>query len=155
MGFVIAMGADHGGVELKEDLKPLLEGLGHEVRDLGSHGNEPVHYPIFGSKVSRGIVAGRADHATLICGTGVGMSIVANRFPGVRAALCQDLYTAVMSRRHNDANCLALGGRVIGKGLANEIVKVWLDTRFDGDRHQSRLDMIRELEQDLLRTGGK
>lgn len=152
---IIAMGADHGGIELKEDLKPLLRELGHEVRDLGPQGPEPVHYPVFAAQVSGQLVASRADRGILICGTGIGMSIVANRFPGVRAALCHDLYTALMSRKHNDANCLVMGGRVVGKGLAREIVKIWLDTPFEGERHLERLDLIQKVEQEILRIGGR
>jgi ribose 5-phosphate isomerase B len=151
MEFVIAIGADHGGVELKEDLKPFLEELGHEVRDLGTHSTGSVHYPVFGSQVARELASARVDRGILICGTGIGMSIVANRFPGVRAALCHDQYTASMSRRHNDSNCLVLGGRILGKSLAREILKVWLDTPFDGDRHHERLDLIQKLEEEILR----
>ena len=153
--YIVAIGADHGGVELKKDLKALLEERGHEVRDLGTHGSESLHYPVFGALVASELAASRVDRGILICGTGIGMSIVANRFPGVRAALCHDLYTALMSRKHNDANCLVIGGRVVGQGLAREIVKVWLDTSFEGERHLQRLDIIQKVEQEILRTGGR
>lgn len=154
MKYRIAMGADHGGFELKEELKRFLEGLGHQVLDFGTSGEEPVHYPMFAAEVARQISTGQVDRGILICGTGIGMSVVANRFPGVRAALCHDLYTAIMSRRHNDANCLALGGRVLGKGLAREMVRAWLETPFDGGRHELRLAQIRELEQNILDHAG-
>jgi ribose 5-phosphate isomerase B len=154
MRYRIAIGADHGGFELKEELKGFLREMGHQVQDLGTHGEESVHYPGFAVLVARQISQGEADRGILICGTGIGMSIVANRFPGVRAALCHDLYTAIMSRKHNDANCLALGGRVLGKGLAKEMVRVWLETPFEGGRHELRLAQIRELEKQIPDKGG-
>lgn len=128
--------------------------MGHQVLDLGTHGQESVNYPYFAALVARRLHQGEADRGILICGTGIGMSIVANRFPGVRAALCHDLYTAIMSRKHNDANCLALGGRVLGKGLAKEIVRVWLETPFEGGRHELRLAQIRTLEEEIPDQGG-
>ncbi len=151
----IAIGADHGGFELKEEIKPLLEELGFRVIDVGTLSGESVHYPSFAARVARLISSGEVEKGILICGTGIGMSIVANRFPGVRAALCHDLYTAIMSRRHNDSNCLALGGRILGKELAKEIVRVWLETPFDGGRHRERLCMIEELERELGRAHEK
>ncbi len=154
MRYRIAIGADHGGFELKEELKRFLEEMGHQVQDLGTQGEESVHYPSFAALVARQLLGGQADRGILICGTGIGMSIVANRFPGVRAALCHDLYTAIMSRKHNDANCLALGGRVLGKGLAKEIVKLWLETPFEGGRHELRLAQIKELEKKIPDQGG-
>jgi ribose 5-phosphate isomerase B len=149
MRYRIAIGADHGGFELKEELKGFLLELGHQVQDFGTNGEESVNYPGFAAQVARQLSCGKADRGILICGTGIGMSIVANRFPGVRAALCHDLYTAIMSRKHNDANCLALGGRVLGKGLAREMVRVWLETPFEGGRHAIRLAQIRELEREV------
>jgi len=154
MRYRIAIGADHGGFELKEELKGFLREMGHQVQDLGTQGEESVHYPGFAVLVARQICQGEADRGILICGTGIGMSIVANRFPGVRAALCHDLYTAIMSRKHNDANCLVLGGRVLGKGLAKEMVRVWLETSFEGGRHELRLAQIRELEKQIPDQGG-
>lgn len=154
MRYRIAIGADHGGFELKEELKKLLQEMGHVVQDLGTQGEQSVDYPGFAALVARKVCQGEADRGILICGTGIGMSIVANRFPGVRAALCHDLYTAIMSRKHNDANCLALGGRLLGKGLAKEIVKVWLETPFEGGRHELRLAQIRELETEIPDKGG-
>jgi ribose 5-phosphate isomerase B len=146
----IAIAADHGGVELKEDLRLFLQGLGFTVKDLGTHGSQSVHYPQYGALVAEEISSARVARGILICGTGIGMSMVANRFPGVRAALCHDSYTAAMSRRHNDANCLVLGGRLLGKGLAREMVQIWLETPFDGGRHQLRLSQIVDLERGLL-----
>ncbi len=154
MRYRIAIGADHGGFELKEELKGFLLEMGHQVQDLGCYGQQSVNYPDFASLVARSLCNKEADRGILICGTGIGMSIVANRYPGVRAALCHDLYTAIMSRKHNDANCLALGGRLLGKGLAKEIVKVWLETPFEGGRHELRLAQIRELEKGISDQGG-
>jgi ribose 5-phosphate isomerase B len=153
MKYIISMGADHGGVELKDDLKSFLRDLGHEIMDHGTHGTDSVHYPFYGAAVARTVASGRAERGILICGTGIGMSMVANRFPGVRAALCHDLYTTLMSRRHNDANCLVMGGRLLGKGLAREMVKAWLETPFEGGRHSLRLDQIEGLEQEILGRG--
>ncbi|MGQ9652528.1 MAG: ribose 5-phosphate isomerase B [Thermodesulfobacteriota bacterium] len=149
MKTIVAMGADHAGVELKEELKSLLVDLGYQVRDMGSNGPEPVDYPEYAARVARELISGRAQRGILACGTGIGMSIVANRFPGVRAALCHDLRTALMSRRHNDANCLVLGGRLLEKGLAREITRAWLEEPFEGGRHKVRLDRIRELEMEI------
>ncbi|HXZ35090.1 MAG TPA: ribose 5-phosphate isomerase B, partial [Thermodesulfobacteriota bacterium] len=138
----IALGSDHAGFELKEDLRSFLAERQVEVLDLGAFGEAPVDYPDVAIKVAGKVSRGEVERGLLICGTGIGMSIVANRFAGVRAALCHDPYTARISREHNDANLLALGGRLIGKGLAREILKVWLETEFQGGRHQKRLDKI-------------
>jgi ribose 5-phosphate isomerase B len=126
-------------------VKVLLD-LGVQVEDLGcSSPDESVHYPLFGKKVVDAVLSRPRGRGILICGTGLGMSITANRFPGIRAALCYDVSTAVMSRRHNDANLLVLGGRMIGPQLAREIVQAWLTTPFDGGRHQERLDLLEKL----------
>ena len=138
----IAIGSDHGGFELKEHLKGVIEELGHEVRDCGCHSKESTDYPVYGKAVAELVVTGAVDRGVLICGTGIGMSMVANRFPGIRAALCHELYTARMSRAHNDANILCLGARVIGPGLSEEMVKVWLNTPFEGGRHQRRISLF-------------
>jgi len=143
----IALGSDHAGFELKEDLRAFLAERQVEVQDLGAFGEAPVDYPDVAIKVAEKVSRGEVERGLLICGTGIGMSIVANRFAGVRAALCHDPYTARISREHNDANLLALGGRLIGKGLAKEILKVWLETEFQGGRHQKRLDKITGLEE--------
>jgi RpiB/LacA/LacB family sugar-phosphate isomerase len=142
----VIIGSDHGGFELKEDLKAQLADLKIEVVDVGTSSAASVDYPDFGSAVAAQVSSGTFDRGILICGTGIGMSMVANRFPGVRAALVHDLYTARLSREHNDANLLVLGGRTTGKGLAREILKVWLETSFEGGRHARRVDKIMELD---------
>ena len=138
----IVIGCDHAAYEMKEKLKAYLLKRGESVEDVGPHDNTSVDYPDYGKKVAGLVSEGRYGRGILLCGTGLGMSMVANRFPGVRAALCHDLFGAAMSRKHNNANILVLGGRVTGETLAEEIVKVWLETPFEGDRHQRRLDMF-------------
>ena len=145
----IVTGADHAGWELKEAINRLLKELNHRVQDLGTFDETSVDYPDFGIKVASAVAGGKADRGILVCGTGIGMSMVANKHPGIRAALCHDLYTARLSREHNDANILVLGGRVIGKGLALETVRVWLETEFLGGRHSVRLEKIKEWEEKL------
>ncbi len=142
----VISGSDHGGFELKEDLKAQLADLKIEVVDVGTNSETAVDYPDFGRAVAAQVSSGKFDRGILICGTGIGMSMVANRFPGVRAALVHDLYTARLSREHNDANLLVLGGRITGKGLAREILKVWLEASFEGGRHARRVDKIKELD---------
>jgi ribose 5-phosphate isomerase B len=151
----IGLGSDHAGFELKEDLRSYLAGQKIEAIDMGAYNEGPVDYPDIGARVAEKVSRGEIDRGILICGSGIGMSIVANRFPGVRAALCHDLYTARISREHNDANLLILGGRLIGKGLAREILKVWLETEFQGGRHQRRLEKILALEERILREAKK
>ncbi len=146
----VAVGSDHGGYRLKEFVKGLLERWGHQVVDMGTHSEESVDYPQFAKAVAEAVVSGRVDRGVLVCGTGIGMSIVANRFPGVRAALCHDTYTARMSRLHNDANVLVLGGRVLGEGVVEEMLKVWLETPFEGGRHKRRLDKLSLLEKEIV-----
>jgi ribose 5-phosphate isomerase B len=146
----LAIGCDHGGFELKEEILKFLKTISNiQVSDFGPAGKDSVDYPDFGAKVSEAVSKGAMDRGILICGTGIGMSIVANRYPGVRAALCHDHFTAQMSREHNDANVLVMGERVIGKGVALEIVKTWLDTEFAGGRHQKRLDKITDIEKSI------
>ena len=142
----IAIGSDHGGFELKKEIHSILIGLGHDVRDLGCYSPDSVDYPIQGREVAKSVASGQCERGILVCGTGIGMSIVANRIPGVRATLCHDLFTARMSREHNDSNILCMGGRVIDPGLAEEMVKVWLMTPFKGGRHSRRIAMIDSLE---------
>lgn len=143
---IIAIGCDHAGYPLKTEVLKLLKKMGVTVEDLGCEGSEEsVHYPIYGKKVVDAVRSRPGARGILICGTGLGMSVIANRFPGIRAALCYDIFTAIMSRRHNDANLLVLGGRVTGPDLAKEIVRVWLTTPFDGGRHQERLDLLEKL----------
>jgi ribose 5-phosphate isomerase B len=136
----IIIGSDHAAYQMKETIKSYLVSEGFNVEDTGPMGVDSVDYPDFGIKVASSISCGKYKRGILMCGTGLGMSMVANRFPGVRAALCGDIFPAVMSRQHNDANILVLGGRVVGDVLALEIVKTWLQTEFDGGRHQQRLD---------------
>jgi ribose 5-phosphate isomerase B len=145
----IAIGCDHAGAELKRELIPLLDELHIGYVDYGTDSSESVDYPDFGEKVSEAVASGNAERGILICGTGIGMSIVANKFPGVRASLCNDLFTARMSRLHNDANILVIGGRVVGKDLAREILKTWVSTPFEGGRHSRRLDKISRIEDRL------
>lgn len=146
MKLVIA--SDHAGYELKEEIRKYLEGSAHEVIDVGTYGPESVDYPAFGQKAAKLVAEGSVQAGILVCGTGVGMCIVANKVKGVRAVLVSDVYVAAQSRRHVDTNCLVLGGQVIGRGLAREIVRVWLETPFEGGRHSRRIEQIRELEHD-------
>ncbi len=143
----VGLASDHGGFGLKEDLRALLKSMGVDSVDLGSFDETSVDYPDFGIQVAEKISRGELERGILICGTGIGMSVVANKFPGVRAALANELYSARCSREHNDANILVLGGRVVGPGLAREIVKIWLETPFSGGRHQRRLEKITALEK--------
>jgi len=145
----IAIGCDHAGLELKDEIIKVLSGLGIDCIDYGTNTPESVDYPDFGEKVSGAVSSGEIERGILICGTGIGMSIVANKFPGIRASLCNDLFTAQMSRRHNDANVLVIGGRIVGKDLAKEIVKTWVNTPFDGSRHVNRLKKITLIEDRL------
>ena len=142
----ISIGCDHAGFDLKEKVKRLLEETSHEVSDEGAFSEEFVDYPDFAARVARAVSEGTVEKGILICGTGIGMSIVANKFEGVRAALCHNLETAQMSRLHNDSNVLALGSRVLEPEVALNIVREWLQTDFDGGRHQRRLDKIKGLE---------
>lgn len=149
----IAIGSDHAGFGLKEVVLGLLGSLNINVIDCGTKNTESVDYPDFGARVSELVSSGEVERGILICGTGIGMSMVANKYPNVRAALCNDLFSAKMSRMHNDANILVLGGRVIGKDLAAEIVKVWLSTPFEGERHLKRLNKIKKIEEKLNNNG--
>lgn len=143
----IAIASDHAGRELKEDLKAFLkESEIVNAVDMGSNGDESVDYPDYGIPVAEKVSKGELEKGILICGTGIGMSIVANKFPNVRAALVNDVYSARMAKEHNNANILVIGGRIAGKGLAREMVRTWLGAKFEGGRHQRRLDKIREIE---------
>lgn len=135
----IAIGSDHGGYQLKEHLVAKLSAEGFEISDLGTNSDESVDYPDFAEQVCRRVLDGEADIGILVCGTGIGMSMAANRHRGIRAALCHNEYSARMSREHNNANVLCLGDRVIGPGLAESIVAVWITTQFSGGRHQTRI----------------
>lgn len=144
----IAIGSDHAGFELKEFLIPMLREMGHEPIDVGAYSLEDEDdYPDFALKVADLVRGGEAERGIVICGTGIGSSIAANKVKGIRAALCHDTFTARLSREHNDANVLALGGRILGKELALEIVKVWLNSDFSGGRHKRRLDKIKKIEE--------
>jgi ribose 5-phosphate isomerase B len=136
----IAIGSDHGGFELKQCIAALLKDRGDSVIDLGADSAASVDYPDFATEVCEKVLSGEAEYGILVCGTGIGMSMAANRYRGIRAALCHDEYTARLSREHNSANVLCLGGRVLGQGLAECIVEAWLDTEFRGGRHQKRID---------------
>ncbi len=138
----IVIGADHGGYEMKEMVKAFILSLGHEVADVGCFSSASVDYPVFAKNVGEQVQNGTCSAGILICGTGIGMSMVANKLKGVRAALCHDDYTARMSREHNNANVLCLGARVIGNGVAEGIVKTWLETDFAGGRHQRRIEQF-------------
>jgi len=144
----IAIGSDHAGYELKAYLGQMLTG-GHDVVDIGTDCLDSVDYPDYAVKVARLVAARQVERGILVCGTGVGMSIAANKVCGIRAALAFDLYTAMQSRRHVDANILVLGALVTGKGLAAEIARVWLETPFEGGRHEGRIEKIRRLEHDF------
>ncbi|MEE8398556.1 MAG: ribose 5-phosphate isomerase B [Desulfobacterales bacterium] len=138
----IVIGSDHGAFQLKEKVKAFLGERGLVVEDFGVPSEAPVDYADIGVKVAGAVSAGTYGRGILMCGTGLGMSMIANRFPRVRAALCNDLFSVIMSRQHNDANILVIGGRVTGDVLAFEMVKVWLETPFDGGRHQARIDKL-------------
>jgi ribose 5-phosphate isomerase B len=144
----IAIGSDHGGFHLKEELIREIEKLGHQVTDYGCTCADSVDYPDYASEVCLKVVSGEADRGILICGTGIGMSIAANKIPGIRCALVHDVFSAKATREHNDSNVLAMGARVIGPGLAAEIVKVWLSTPFSHDeRHKNRIGKVKALEE--------
>lgn len=138
----LVIGSDHGGFALKEVILPLLAELGHTVEDVGCFDSGSVDYPGFADQVCKKVAAGEVEKGILICGTGIGMSMAANKHEKIRAALCSDHFTAQMSREHNDANILCLGERVTGPGVAGEIVTVWLATSFGGGRHQRRIDLF-------------
>jgi ribose 5-phosphate isomerase B len=148
---MIVLGSDHGGLVLKEAVKDLLNERGIVFEDCGTDNGDSVDYPDFGEKVACKISSGAAEKGVLCCGTGIGMSIVANKFPHVRAALVTDAFMARMAKEHNNANILVLGGRVMDETKAKKIVAVWLDATFEGGRHQGRLDKIEVLERELCK----
>ena len=143
----IAIAADHAGFELKEIIKEYLKKSGNEVTDFGTTTTESVDYPDFAMPASRSVASRESDRGILICGSGQGMAISANKIKGIRAALCNDLYSAKMSRLHNDSNVLAIGGRVLGRDIAVEVVKTWLETGFEGGRHQRRVDKMNSINE--------
>ena len=144
---MIVIGSDHGGLNLKTALNSYLKRRGVEVTDAGTNGDASVDYPDFGQKVAETVISGDAELGILICGTGIGMSITANKIPGIRAALVTDVFMARMAREHNNANVLVLGGRVLDEQKACDLVGAWLDATFEGGRHQARLDKITALEK--------
>ncbi len=143
----IALGADHGGYQLKNIILDHLKEQGYETLDLGTNSDESVDYPKFAFAVGQAVRENEADLGILVCGTGIGVSMTANKIPGIRAAVCTDTYCARMTREHNDANILALGARVVGSGLALDIVDAFLKTEFAGGRHARRVDMMAQVEQ--------
>ena len=144
----VAIGADHAGFSLKQDLVKYVKGLGHEVFDLGTDSGDPVDYPDYAEAVGRAIVDGRAERGVLVCGSGVGASVAANKIAGIRAGLCHDTYSAHQGVEHDDMNVLVLGARVIGPELARELVRVYLEARFSGEeRHRRRLEKVMALEE--------
>ena len=143
---VVALGADHAGYSMKEDLKTWLVGQGHRVVDVGTHTRDSVDYPDFARQVADAVTSGSAERGVLVCGTGIGMMMAANKLDGIRAALCLDPHMARMSREHNDANVLALGARLTEEPRAREILGVWLDTAFAGGRHVGRVEKLMALE---------
>lgn len=147
----IGLASDHGGFELKNDLIAFLTSRGLEPIDLGAFSDEAVDYPDFGIRVAEKVSRGELERGILLCGTGIGMCIVANKFAGVRAALAHDPFSSRCSREHNDSNILVMGGRIIGKELAREILRVWLDTPFAGGRHQRRVEKIKALEAETMK----
>ncbi|MGA9521663.1 MAG: ribose 5-phosphate isomerase B [Myxococcaceae bacterium] len=142
----IAIACDHAGLSLKRELVDALKARGHECRDFGAHNGESVDYPDFASEVARAVRGGDVDRGVLVCGTGIGMSIVANKYRGVRAALCTSEFEARMARAHNDANVLCLGERVVGLGLGRAILEAFLDQGFEGGRHEKRVKKIHDAE---------
>ena len=144
----VAIGADHAGVELKTHLVAELVRLGHQPIDLGTDGPEPVDYPPICAAVGRAVMAGEAECGIVLGGSGQGEQMAANKVHGVRAALCNDLYTARLSRQHNDANVLSIGGRIVAAGLASEILELWLTTPFEGGRHEARVAQIADIERE-------
>ncbi len=143
----IAIGNDHAATALKFEIMEYVKGLGHEVINFGTDSNDSCDYPEFGEKVGRAVVAGEADCGILICGTGVGISIAANKVNGVRAAVCSDSATARLVKEHNNANILAFGARIVGSELAKDMVKSYLEAEFGGERHQRRIDLLHEIEK--------
>ncbi len=145
---VIAVGADHGGFELKEAVKKHLEARGIEYKDFGCYSTDSVDYPVVAKELGKAVAAGEFERGLLFCGTGIGISMAANKVKGIRAACCSDYFSAKYTRLHNDANVLCMGGRVVGAGLACELVDVFLDTEFEGGRHQRRIDLLMNIEKE-------
>ena len=143
---MIAIACDHAALEMKAEVIKILEERGLEYEDFGTYTTDSCHYPIYGARAANAVASGKCDRGIVICGTGIGISLVANKVKGIRCSLCSDSYSAKMTRAHNDSNMLAMGARVIGIEVAKEIVAAWLDTPFEGGRHQTRVDMITAIE---------
>jgi ribose 5-phosphate isomerase B len=143
----VAIGSDHGGFDLKEAVSAVIRELGHEVVDKGVHDRTSVDYPDFAAKVAEAVVTGECERGVLICGTGIGMSIAANKVPGIRAALCNEIFSAQMAREHNDANILCLGARVVGPSVAEGIVRAYFTSSFAGGRHANRVAKLKALDE--------
>ena len=143
---MIAIGSDHGGFELKKEVMAHLDARGLEYKDFGTYSDASCDYPVYGKAVAKAVASGECERGIIICGTGIGISISANKVKGIRAALCGDCYSAEMTRRHNDANILAMGARVLGPGLALKIVDTFLNTEFEGGRHARRIALISDIE---------
>ncbi len=144
---MIVIASDHGGLDMKRAICDLLTQKGVAFKNLGTDSGDSVDYPDYAAKVASAIVSGDAKEGILVCGTGIGMSIAANKFPGIRAALVHDEFTAQMSREHNNANILVMGGRILSEDVGKKLVEIWLDSDYEGGRHQNRLDKIAELER--------
>ncbi len=144
---MIALASDHVAIPLKEEIKKLLDDMGLAYRDFGTNTPERTDYPIYAARAARAVVSGECDRGIILCGTGIGISIAANKVDGVRCVACSDCYSAALSRQHNDTNMLAMGARVVGVDLAKMIAKIWLTTDFEGGRHQRRIDQIAALER--------
>ena len=147
---MIAVGCDHGGFELKQKILAHLQARGLAYQDFGCGSTASVDYPVYGKAVARAVASGQCEKGIVICSTGIGISIAANKVPGIRCVVCSDCYSAKLSRQHNNTNMLAMGARVVGPDLAQMIAEIWLDTAYEGGRHQRRLDMIARIEE-----GGK
>nr|WP_273039529.1 ribose 5-phosphate isomerase B [Tepidanaerobacter syntrophicus] len=147
MTMKIAVGSDHIGLKLKKEIIEFIEGIGYACEDFGTYSSERTDYPIYSAKVAKAVARNEYDRGILICGTGVGVSIVANKIKGIRAVVCSEPYSAELSRKHNNTNVLSFGANVVGPELAKMIVKIWLETGYDGGRHQKRIDMIAKIEK--------
>ena len=146
----IALGSDHGGFDLKSAIKEHLQTLGHEVIDFGTDSHESCDYPLIAEPAARAVASGECDRGILVCGTGIGIGIAANKVPGIRAALCHDTFSARASRNHNNANILCMGGKVVDSATARKLVDIFLNTPFEGGRHQRRIDQIALIEEGTL-----
>lgn len=142
----IAIASDHTGVELKSEIIKYLQELGHETDDFGTNSKESIDYPIYGKKVADEVAKGKYDGGVLICGTGIGISLAANKIKGIRAAVCSEPYSAKLSKQHNNSNIIAFGARVVGVDLAKMIVKEWVEAKFEGGRHSKRVELISKIE---------